>query len=221
MSESIRQADRMLEENSQNRYQTEGQVECQRNGQNVCHAGPGRMREYMPYSMPKYVHYSVNISWYALDIVFDCKPHSLSEHICQLDRRIKCEKMSEYISNRLPERKPDRNVRRHVKQNVSAWGSWEKYLAMVSLNLRRSKERCPEHQVSDLVRHCPRKIFKQIAWCFGTCLPPCQGVSWKSLLHAVGFKKLWQAFGIQTGHADTDGCVNGCDDILTQPVAKL
>lgn len=67
---------------------------------------------------------------------------------------------------------------------------------MVSLNLRRSKERCPEHQVADLVRHCPPEIFKQIARCW--------------------IQNIATGLGIQTGHADTgddDGCDNGCDEI--------
>ena len=33
--------------------------------------------------------------------------------------------------------------------------------------VRRSKERCPEHQIAGLVRHCPREIFKQIAGVLG------------------------------------------------------
>ena len=55
MSESMRQADRMLEEISQNRYQTECQVQCQRNEFMPCRARLGRMRECMSYSM-QYVH---------------------------------------------------------------------------------------------------------------------------------------------------------------------
>ena len=41
--------------------------------------------------------------------------------------------------------------------------------------VRRSKERCPEHQITGLVRHCPREIFKQIAGVLGLVCHPAKG----------------------------------------------
>ena len=41
--------------------------------------------------------------------------------------------------------------------------------------VRRSKERCPEHQIAGLVHHCPREIFKQIAGVLGLVCHPAKG----------------------------------------------
>ena len=143
-----------------------------------CRARLSRMRDCMSYSLPKYCDQCVYIYIYIYILAcvrfFYRKPRSLSEHVTARSSHKMREDVRIYTSNRVQKKARQKCPKTCQVECQCGW-VLRKVLGNGIFEVRRSKERCPEHQIAGLVRHCPREIFKQIAGVLGLVCHPAKG----------------------------------------------